>query len=346
MGGRRAAAVAALLALALAPCAGAQAGPEPLGPFELREELLLAQRRLSLPARGPATLARGASSLRLDLDWGSDFAVEPNRYLLDGEHRSFALTLEHGVRDRLTLGLRVPIEWRGGGELDGPIDWFHRVTGLPNGGRPRYSQDRLIVRALDPDGVPVEWQGGAGTGLGRVELSALFALARGEPRRRRLSLAARVALPTGGGAFPADAVSTAAGAQLLASTALGERFDLYAGAGAAADGCVLEGLDYERVRGFAFVALEWRPFRRYAFLAQSDWGSRLSSGIWDYPGAQSYLRLGLKRRLGERWVLDLGFSEGLVSQQSTTDFGVFAGVSLSLGGAASHPPDPPLAPPK
>jgi len=331
MGGRPSTAVAALLALGLVPRAGAQAAPAPLGPFELREQQLLAQRRLSLPARGPATLARGASSLRLDFDWGSDFVVEPSRYLLDGEHRSFALTLEHGIRDGLTLGLRVPIAWRGGGELDAPIDWFHRVTGLPNGGRPRYPQDLLIVRALDPDGVPVSWQGEAGTGLGRIELSALVALARDEPRRRSLTLAARAELPTGGGAFPADAVSLAAGAQLLASTALGERFDLYLGAGAAADGCVLEGIeDYQRVRGFGFVALEWRPFRRYAFLVQSDWSSRLTSGIWDYPGVQSYLRLGLKRRLGERWVLDLGFSEGLVSQQSTTDFGVFAGLRWAV----------------
>ena len=47
----------------------------------------------------------------------------------------------------------------------------------------------------------------------------------------------------------------------------------------------------------------------------------------DYPGIHSYLRLGAKVQLEERWELEAGFSENIKHQQATTDFGIRIGLT-------------------
>ena len=43
----------------------------------------------------------------------------------------------------------------------------------------------------------------------------------------------------------------------------------------------------------------------------------------EYPELQSYVRFGAQLDLGRRWRAAGGFSENVVHQQATTDFGVF-----------------------
>src|SRR5262245_57291277 len=120
--GRRLSAALALLLLRL-PASAAE--PERRGPFEAREGYLLAQRRLALSPLSPDPLTRGDWQLRLDLDWGNDFARRLRGYMIDGEHRALALSVRRGVTGSLTLGARLPLLWRGGGSLDGVADWIH-----------------------------------------------------------------------------------------------------------------------------------------------------------------------------------------------------------------------------
>src|SRR5256885_15728763 len=135
MDGRRLAFVLLPLALLAHPPALAQTSAlARRGPFPARDEWLLAQPRLTLPAVAPDPLGAGRLELRLDGDWGSDFAlvegrpggVPTLRYVVDGEHRSAALTLRRGLSSRLTVGLRLPVLWRGAGLMDGIIDTWHR----------------------------------------------------------------------------------------------------------------------------------------------------------------------------------------------------------------------------
>ncbi len=334
---------AAALSLALAP-ALLSAQTARRGPIETREEWLPAQPRLQLPALGPDLLAPGQVACSLHFDWGNDFGWRQDaggetpadrRYLIDGEHRSLALELRRGWRPSLEFGLRLPLLWRGGGWLDGLIDWFHGFTrklGLPDNQRGRFLRDRLRILGRDEQGRALAWSGTAGSGLGRIELHARWALtraARADVAERgdwAVSLAPRLALPTGSGPFDVPGVEGAL--QLAAGHGLGARADFFAGAGATVGGARrFEGLLYPRARPFAFAAFEWRPARALSLLAQVDGAGRLLEDVAQYAGLQSYLRLGARVDLGRRFQLTMGFTENLVEQQATTDFGVFAGVT-------------------
>src|SRR5260221_2685208 len=101
--------------IASAVLAGTRALPHPYerpGPSPSRDEWLLAQPLLSLPATSPDPLARGHYEARLDGDWGSDFSVVEGvggrlSYLVDGEHRSGALNPRRGVGGGVTARRRT-----------------------------------------------------------------------------------------------------------------------------------------------------------------------------------------------------------------------------------------------
>jgi hypothetical protein len=333
-------ALASRIAFATIVTSGAARGDEPApvpprrGPIELREEWLLSQTRLTLPAQSPDVLPRGATRLRLQLDWGNDFGwlqdepgeqPEERDLLVDGEHRTLALEWRRGLGRGLEAGARVPLRWRGGGVLDGVIDAFHVVTralGLPDNERGRFETDRFRAEARDRSGRTVVWTAEPGTGLGNLELDLRWAA----DVERRFALSGRVSLPTGTGPFRASGLE--AGAQALARFPLRPSLDLFTGAGATVfSETRLAGFDYARVRGLGFVALEWRPARVLSLLVQVDGSSRLVTGLAAYPGMQSHLRIGAKLDLPARLGLEAGFTENLLHQQATTDFGVFLGLT-------------------
>ena len=332
---RRFLALAGLLAASAVPAAR---GEEPRrGPLEAREGWLPAQPRLSLPAATPDLLPPGRSRLALQLDWGNDFGWQQDgpgerprdrSFLVDGEHRSLALDWRRGLSPRVELDARLPLQWRGGGELDGVIDWFHGFTrrlGLPQNGRPSFERDRLRVLGRSPAGAPLAWTGAGGTGLGRLEVGSRLALAAPREERTPLALALRLTLPTGTGPFAMPGLE--AGAQLLAARRLGRSWDLYAGLGATVHGCEeWQGLRYETLRAHGFLALEWRPARRLSLLLQVDGAGPLLEGVADYPELHAYLRLLARLDLGGATRLDLGFAENVKNQQSTTDFALLVGV--------------------
>src|SRR4029079_10509904 len=168
---------------------------------------LLAQPRLTLPSISPDCLPKGRTDLRLDLDWGNDFgwnqdapgeAPRDRRFLVDGEHRTLALQARRGLRQGLDLSVRLPVEWRGGGVLDGVIDWFHRVTGFPGNGRNSFLSDGLRVTGRDESRQTVEWSG-EGMGLGRLELQARRPAFGAGSSAARAAFVGTLALPTATG---------------------------------------------------------------------------------------------------------------------------------------------------
>jgi len=313
---------------------------ESRGPVEGREEWLLSQNLLTLPAFSPYARGRGRTQVRLHFDWGSDFGwdqdlagEEPGdrRYLVDGEHRTLDVDVRHGIGERVALAVRVPVRWRGGGLLDPIIDAFHRVVtkplGLPDNGRPRFLQSRLRILGRDEEGRPVRWTAPAGTGIGDVELSAAWTVHRpSETDGWTGALAGRLTLPTGRGPFESSGL--AAGVQYAAARPLGGRVDVYLGAGGVAfTDRQAHGIRHAPARAHVFSALEWRPARRLSLLVQADGSSRLVTNLARYPGVQSYLRIGAKVDLPQGLGLEGGFVENLAVQDVTTDFGIFLGLS-------------------
>jgi hypothetical protein len=323
------------LVFGLAAAASTQDGPPRpslrRGPIESRDEWLLAQPVLTLPALSPDALGAGRMELRLDGDWGSDFGInigpggraQDLRFLVDGEHRSGALTVRRGLGARWTVGARAVVLWRGDGLMDGIIDGFHSTFDLPDSGRSLYPSGQLRVDARAPDRRRFAWDGQAGTGLGNLELEAQRSFGRpGDGWRTALAL--RLSAPSATGPF--SGAGPAAGTQLLFARTLGARTEIYGGLGLSVRAKrAFDGLDYPRTRPHAFTALDVRLARWWSVVAQMDGGGRLVENVDAYPGALAYLRIAARWSIAG-WTLETGVTEGVVSQEAATDFGVLAGI--------------------
>jgi hypothetical protein len=296
------------------------------GPLEVREEFLLAQPRLTLPSLSPDPLPAGQTRAAIGIDWGSDFGLRGSEpvldHFVDGEHRTLALDVRRGITPRFSAGVRVPLHWRGPGVLDGLIDAWHGVTGLPDNDRGLYPRNQFRIEGRGADGPKLVIPDETGTGLGNLELMGLWAV-RPRARGLALSLAARAELPTGTGPF--DGAGSGFGLQVLAAHPLGRTVDVYAGVGGTLSTQLgASELEYSRARAHGFATLEWRAARVLSLLIETSLASRLVENIAGYPGRQMYFRMGAKLDLGARWRLEGGFVEGLSSIQTTTDFGVQA----------------------
>jgi hypothetical protein len=313
------------------------AEPEPrlrFGPTEIRDEHLLAQPRLTLPATTPDTVAPGQTAFRASVLWSNSFGWTQNRpgehpddrrFLIDGEAATLDLTVTHGFRANLDAGLRLPLAWRGGGRLDGLIDAWHRLFKLPDGNRPDFLKDAFRVEGVSTLERPFSWNDEAGSGIGSVEAFARWRFSNGS--HWTSALVARLAVPTATGPFSGNGPGL--GLQWVAARRLGPAFDLFLGVGGTAQPAKpVRGVGYEPLRGHGFLALEWRPFRSLSLGAETDIASRLVSDIDRYPGTHWIINGELRVGLSRRAQVELGFTENFASQIATTDFAVQLGLRI------------------
>lgn len=308
------------------------------GPLEWRDEFLLTQTRLAQRARLADLLRPGRWRVRVAFDWGNDFGwnqtppgeqPEDRRFIVDGEHRGFDLDVSMSPGERWELGLLLPYRWRGGGVMDGIIDWWHGVVAfLPDNLRRRFDRNQLRVEGRSDAFEPTVWEGGAGGGLGNLGLRGRYALVGtdGAPDAWSWTLGAELALPTATGPFAGSSVDF--GLETQAARSIGEEWDLHLGAGVMRFGSKqLGGISYRQVRGFGFAAVEWRVAGSLSLIVQLDAATRLVENIARFPASHVYLRIGAKLDLGECWILEGGFTENIKHQQATTDFSITLGLA-------------------
>jgi hypothetical protein len=299
---------------------------------ELRDDWLLAQGRLGLPATSPDVMDPGRMRLEIGVGLGNDFGWDQDRsgeepqdrrFLVDGEHGQLVVGLRRGLARRLDAELRLGLVWRNGGFLDGLIDTWHRwlgPAGVRDNARPFFETDLLRVEGRTEDGRPVVWDAGSGTALSNTELALRYALGRGAGWRT--AVVGRLLVPTGTGSFGAGGWDV--GAQLVAARPLSDSVELYLAVGATRFGVSEHrGIDYARGQAHGHLSVGWRISPGWTLHGQLRASSRLVDGLAEYPGLQSYVDVGAGRRLG-RWWLRAGFTENILSQQSTVDFAVYA----------------------
>ena len=305
------------------------------GPAEIRDGNLLAQSRLTLPAVSPQTVAAGRWEVRTSLLWSNTFSwtqdkpgedPKDRRFLVDGETATLDLLLRRGLTTSLDVALRATVHDRGGGSLDRFIDAWHRLVNLPDGRRPAFLRDAFRVEGLTLSGAPFSWNEHEGLGLGPLELESRWRVA-GENGGARTALIARVLLPTGTGSYAGGGFG--AGAQVAVDVPLARRIDLFTGLGITAqDPGAVRRVEYEAVRLHGYLALEWRLARVLSAAVETNVASRLVSNINNYPGTHWMVNIGGRLDLGSRARLDAFVTENILSQQSTTDFGLYFGISL------------------
>jgi hypothetical protein len=304
-------------------------------PLEIRDEHVLAQGRLTLPATGADPVGKGVTRLRLSFLWGNSFswtqegageAPTDRRFLIDGETRTLDLTVTRGLADDADLTLRVPLRWRGGGSLDGFIDAWHRrfaFLGIPDGDRPLFLKDAFRVEGVTTQGEPFSWNDATGSGLGNLELASRWRFHRG---RSSASLVARLSLPTA--SLPYEA-AWGGGTQLVLRRPLATSLDLHAGVGGTIEGHRrVRGITYEQARLQAYLALAYRPWPRLSLTVETDVANRLVADIDRYPGLHWLINGGVKVAATRKLVVELGLTENLKDQLCTTDFAAYVAISV------------------
>jgi len=305
--------------------------PGPRGPIEIRDGQLLAQDRLTLPAVTPFTVPAGAWALDASALWSNSFSwtqdvpgeePEERRFLIDGETLTLAADIRRGLTPALDVGVRIPLRHRGGGALDGFIDAWHRLFNLEDAARPQFLKNAFRVEGQTIAGSTFDWTGAAGTGLGDVELSTRWRALDHGPGRPSLALVGRLSLPTSTGVFEGGGLGF--GGQLVTAIPLGRSTDLYAGLGFTVQGRgPVRSVEYAPARGHAFAAFEWRPWRPVSLIVETNAATRLVDNIRSYPGLHWLVNVEGRFDVGRHTRLDVGLTENLLDQQSTTDLAFY-----------------------
>jgi len=331
------------------PAPGPESPSPRRGPFEIRDDQVVAQPRLTLPATTPDTLGKGRHLFQTATLWSNSFGYtqdvagerpKDRRFLVDGEAATVELLFVHGFAKDLDSGVRVPLQWRGGGALDRLIDTWHRVLGLPDGRRPYFLRDAFRVEGITTDREAFSWAGDSGFGLGNVEAFGRWRFHRGSAWSS--ALIGRVVLPTATGPF--DGNGAAAGLQWVSARSFGPKLDAYLGLGGTIQGAgPVRGVRYEPARAHAFAAFEWRAFSRVSFLVESNIASRLVDDIDRYPGVHWLVNAGASVEVSASTRLDLGFTENFMDQMATTDFAFYVALRVRPSSREASPPSSPAS---
>lgn len=171
----------ALLALALGLSLQAQDEPYPdMGPLPTRNMFTLLQAPMTYQPQSPRPLGAGRWQVSLthvranifefsDLikdrppAWfkdrrrmdraslealASEYPTAPFIFYFDEEIARTTLQIRRGLTTRTDVWLEVPVERHGGGDLDGPIEAFHRALGFEQWGRTEVARGQAVVATI------------------------------------------------------------------------------------------------------------------------------------------------------------------------------------------------------
>jgi hypothetical protein len=286
-------------------------------PFAIRDQNPFIQ-IYGLPPLDPGDVTpphRTRSQILFDLANNSRLAEGTNESIsLDGETYRLALSVRHGVSDRLEVGAEIPLVFHRGGVLDDFIEGWHDFLGLSNSER-----DETPNNALDysyrVEGQELVAVRSGQQGLGDIRLFAATPLYRADEGGLAVSLRGSLELPTGDSARLLGSGSTDIALSVNAvERGLGSsRVTGYGQLGvlAVSDGDVLAAQQRHWV-AFGGVGLGWRVWDRIDLKAQLDGhGSFYRSELPQLGSRSIQLTLGGTIRFGRATALDLAIGENL-----------------------------------
>jgi hypothetical protein len=314
----RRAAVPALIAL-LATTAQAE-------PFLTRNQnplLALYGLPSPLPARLPPA---GGGRVAGVINWGNtekeDFSADGN-YTLDAETFELRLHFDHALGGRVALHAELPWRQVSEGSLDGFIDDWHGVFGLPGGSRRRLPEDELLIEFVQ-GGTTLLSIDESTSGIGDIPIALGYQLHATDSST--LSTWLTVKAPTGSADDLTGSGAVDVAATLAGQTQLNERWQLFGQASVAwlGEGDLLPELQ----ESFAWTlmgGLTWNAWRALDVTAQVEANSRLYDGLdSELDGDAIVLTLGGSWRTEGGWRYDVGVSEDLQAGASPDIVFIFA----------------------
>jgi hypothetical protein len=312
------AAFGAMLVLSGAPALADSAPPAsfaavPVGaPLVVRDQNpLIRGAYLPLPV---APFDADGWSVQATLNWSNtvNAGLRANEsFLVDAESLELGLVLLGRVGEwRVRAG--VPVTYRDAGVLDGFIDGWHDLFGLPEGIRPQRPKDAYAV-FYERLGT-VEVDAPSGTALGDVQLEAGRVLRASE--RGELSAWVGVELPTGRRSRLTGNGGVDASAWLAGRRQLSPLVAVTGQIGAVALGGD-EPVPLRSTGAFGTVTLGWQVLPSFEAIAQLDAHSALADdSSLRFLQAATLLTLGGRIRAASGWSFEAGVTEDIAVDRS------------------------------
>jgi hypothetical protein len=261
-----------------------------------------------LPARLPAA---GSGRIAGVVNWSNTETDETSgdeQYMLDAEVFELRLHFERAFGERYAF--RVELPWRkiSGGSLDGLIDDWHGIFGLPEGSRDRLPEDQLLIEFREGATTLLRFDESS-SGIG--DLSAAVGYQLQSSDRSALAAWLTVKAPTGSADDLTGSGATDAAVTLSGQSQLAEHWQLFGQSSIAwlGDGDVLP----EQQESFAWTlmgGLTWNAWRRLDLTVQIEANSRIYDGLHsDFDGDAVVLTFGGAWRTAGGWRFDVGVSE-------------------------------------
>ncbi len=273
-------------------------------------------------ARGGALTAVGRTASTLALETANNFTWDQKgeeSVWFDGETSRATLFLSHGIAPRWEIGLEVPFISHNTGILDGFIENWHDIFGLPQNGRKEAPRGQIDY-SYDREGSTSELSmTDTGTGIGDVTVHLGYQLIQSSPDNRRvLALRGGIKLPTGNsdrlrgsGATDLHLGLALTDAQSLSSYNL----TLFVSGGVLllGEGDILPDQQRDMV-GFGTLGFDWAPWRFVSLKLQVDGHSSFyrNSALDQLNSTSAQLAIGGTLHLSEVDDVDLCVTEDIV----------------------------------
>ena len=263
-----------------------------------------------LPARLPSA---GSGRFTLDVNWSNSAILESSDdydFTMDAESQEVRLRLEHALGSKWAAMIEVPWRNLSGGSLDGFIDNWHDLFGLPQGPRKDMPDDRLLID-YQQDGQALLHVDDSGSGIADIPIGIGYQAYSSD--ERALGAWITVKLPVGDSDYLLGSGATDVALSVAGETRLAETWLLFGQVDAVwlGDGDILP--QYQDSFAWSGLAgVSWNAWRTLDLTVQFQ----ANSQIFDLPvdglsGDAVILSYGGSYRTTGGWRFDFGMSEDI-----------------------------------
>jgi len=267
-----------------------------------------------LPAPLPARLPEsGGGRVASVVNWSNtekDESSGDGTYTLDAEVFEVRLHVVHAISERFAVHAELPWRQVSEGSLDGFIDDWHGVFGLPGGSRRRLPENELLIEFREGDATLLRFDESA-SGIGDIPIAIGYQLQATD--RTAFATWLTVKAPVGNADDLTGSGAVDIAATLSGQSQLHDRWQLFGQASVAwlGEGDLLPELQ----ESFAWTlmgGLSWNAWRSLDLTAQVEANSRIFDGLHsEFDGDAFVLTFGGSWRTAGGSRFDVGVSEDL-----------------------------------
>ena len=274
----------------------------------------------NLPSARPARfMNRGTLQIRLTSEIANNFTADTTNdesINIDGETWRNHLHVRYSLTDDWEVSIAIPHVAHDGGFLDSFIEDWHKVFGLPNGGRRAVTQNKLKYRWVT-DGGPQINIVKATRGLGDTRMQLAYQL-KTKPDLS-ISVMGGVKMPTGDtdDLLGSGSTDVFAGVHVSLQEIFGQTNLSFHGSLSAISLGNSDLVNVSDWLGYGSASLIWHRWERVALKTQVDMHSAVyDSGLKELGDFSAQLSLGGTVALSDRTSLDIAIIEDIATDTS------------------------------